>query len=170
MKTKINRSLAMAVVALMVLSQACVYAGEEGNTAQGANNKEAHFKKMSEELKLTPQQSEQLTKQREEFASKSKDLRDKMQAARTGLKAELDKPAPDKAAVDGLVAEMKNMTGQQIQNRVDKVMAMKQILTPEQFSKMGESMKDRKHEKGEKGDKRGKDGKKYDKDDVACTM
>jgi len=170
MKTNIGRSMAMAVAFVMVLSQSCVFAGGEGNAAQCANDKEAHFKKMSDELKLTPQQREQLTKQREEFTAKSKDLRDKMQASRAGLKAELDKPAPDKAAVDNLVSEMKNMAGQQIQNKVDKVLAMKQILTPEQFTKMGESMKDRKHGKGEKGDKHGKDCKHCSKGDSVCPM
>jgi len=163
MNTEIGRSLAAAVVAAMVFSQSGVYAGETVNTPQDAAKKEARFNKMSEELQLTPQQKEQLTKEREEFASRSKDLREKIQTARTGLKAELEKPAPDKAKVNSLVTEIKNMVGQQIQNRVDKVMAMKQILTPEQFNKMKAPMKERKQYRRDKHEKHG-----Y-KNDPACA-
>ncbi|MCX5677698.1 MAG: periplasmic heavy metal sensor [Candidatus Omnitrophica bacterium] len=161
MSRKICGSLAVAVIAAVVLLQSGVYAEEAGNAAQNTAKKEAHFNKMSEELQLTPQQKEQLAKEKEEFGSRSKDLREKIQAARTGLKTELEKPAPDKAKVDGLVAEIKNMVGQQIQNRVDKVMAMKQILTPEQFNKMKASMKEHKQNKHEKHG---------DKSDPACTI
>lgn len=163
MNTKIGRSLAAAVVAAMVFSQSGVYAGEALNTPQDAAKKEARFKKMSEELQLTPQQKEQLTKEKEEFASRSKDLREKIKTARTGLKMELEKPAPDKAKVNSLVTEIKDMVGQQIQNRVDKVMAMKQILTPEQFNKMNASMKEHKQHRRDKNEKHG------DKNDPACA-
>lgn len=155
MNKNIGRVLAVLVAGTMVFLQTFGYAGETGNAEQYTAQKEAHFKKMSEELQLTPGQKEQLAKEREEFASKSKDLREKIQTARTGLKAELEKPVPDKAKVNSLVAEIKGMVGQQIQNRVDKVMAMKQILTPEQFSKMSASMKEHKQHKDKKSRKHG---------------
>lgn len=148
MKTMIKVSLMTAVVGAILFSVSGLYAGQDWNTPQGEAKREAHFKKMTEEIELTPQQKEALDKDRKEFTAKSKDLKDKMQAARASLKEELNKPTLDKGRVDNLIAELKNLAGQQIQYRVDKVMAMKQILTPEQFSKMKESMGKRKHDKG----------------------
>lgn len=152
MNRGIDRTLALAVViTVMIFSQSGVYAGETADTEQYAAKREARFKKMSEELQLTPQQKEQLAKEREEFVSRSKDLREKIRSARAGLKAELEKSAPDKAKVNSLTAEIKDLVGRQIQNRVDKVMSMKQVLTPEQFNKMKASMKERKEDKRRKG-------------------
>lgn len=164
MKTKMGRGLAAAVVAAMLFSQTGVYAYESGDPAQCEAKREAHFKKMTEELKLTLKQQEQFTRERKEFASKSKDLKAKMQSLRSSLKAELEKPALDKGQVDNLTAELKNLAGQQIQNRVDKIIAMKQILTPEQFSKMKCSME---KDHGKRG-KRGK-GDKYGHKDKGAS-
>lgn len=165
MNKEICRSLALAaVIAVTVFSQSGVYAGEIADAEQYAAKREARFKKMSEELRLTPQQKEQLTKEREEFISRSKDLREKVRSARAGLKAELERPAPDKAKVNSLTAEIKDLVGRQIQNRVDKVMSMKEILTPEQFNKMKATMKRYKQ------NKRGKHEKYGDKNDPACAI
>lgn len=167
MKTNISRYLAAVVVAAMVFSQAGAYAGDTENTGKDAGDKETYIKRMSEDLQLTPQQEEALTRDREEFTSRSKGLKESIRSARTGLKEELEKPAPDKVKVDSLVAEIKDMIGRQLQNRVDKVMAMKKVLTPEQLNKMKESMKAHKDKKRGKHNKPDKCG---DKDDHACMM
>ena len=170
MKTMIRVGLMAAVVGAILLSASGLYAGQDWNTPEGEAKKEAHFKKMTEELGLNPEQKTALDKDREEFAAKSKDLKNKMHAAKSNLKEELDKPTPDKGRVDSLIAELKNLAGQQIQYRVDKVMATKQILTPEQFSKMKSSMDKGKHDKrphhGNKGDDGHGDKGDHDSHDV----
>lgn len=154
MKTKTGQWLAAIVIAAMVCSTAVSYAG-------GAK-REAHFTKMAEELALTPEQKATLEKDRNEFMAKAKDLREKIRAARTSLKSELNKAVTDMAKVNSLVVDLKNLIGQQIQYRIDKVMGMKKILTPEQFSKMKDKME--KHKK-ESGGKHGNSGRHGDKDD-----
>jgi Spy/CpxP family protein refolding chaperone len=121
---------------------------------------EAHFKKMAEELKLTPEQKSQLDKQRDEFMAKTQVLREKIKTMRTALRQELDKPTSDKAHIDRLVTELKDAVGEQIRIKVDSVIALKQVLTPEQFAKMNElrSKHMRKGEFGPKHDKRGGPG------------
>ena len=168
MKIRIGRVLAMSLVAAMLCSLPGAYAYEGGDTPKDEAKSKQHFKKMTEELKLTPQQQAELTKNREEFVAKSKGAREKMSTARADLKAELDKAAPDTARVKSLIAEMKDLVGQQIQSKVDKIMAMKKVLTPEQFKKMEESKKDWKHDKHGKGDKPGKHGDKGD--DSGCVI
>jgi len=138
---KMTKASFMAVVIMaMVFSATCLYAGGAWNATQGEGGKEAHFKKMVEELQLTPQQKEALDKDRAEFDAKSKDLRDKAHQARMDLKQELDKPTSDKSRIGALASELKALAGQQIDNRIDQVMALKKILTPEQFDKMKSSM------------------------------
>jgi len=156
MKTNMKGVLAVAVVATMVFAAAGAYA--EGWGGQGGKGgKEGHFKKITEQLQLTPQQKAELDKQREAFMAKTKDLREKMRAVRTALKTELDKATPDKAQITGLIDQFKDLVGQQIQTRVDKVMAMKQVLTPEQYTKMTALREEHKAEwqkkKGEHGDR-----------------
>ena len=158
MKTKIGKVLAAAVVAAMVLTTSAAYAGEGWKGPEGKGDKEAHFKKMTEQLQLTPQQKTELDKQREEFAAKTKGLMEQIKSTRTALREELDKATPDKAQVNSLVAQLKDLIGQQIQSKVDKVMAMKTVLTAEQYGKMKGFREGRKHEKdGKRGDKGGKD-------------
>jgi Spy/CpxP family protein refolding chaperone len=154
MKTKVGIGLAVVVVAAMVLSTTGAYAmGGWG----GKKDMEAHFKKMAEELKLTPEQKAQLDKQRGEFMAKTQALREKIKAMRTSLRQELDKPASDKTRIDSLVAELKDVVGEQIRIKVDSIIALKQVLTPEQFARMNE-LRSEHMRKGKFGQKHGKHG------------
>jgi Spy/CpxP family protein refolding chaperone len=154
MKTKMMKVMAVAVAAAMVFSAASAYAGEGWKGRKNGDGQEKRFDKMAEELKLTPEQKAALEKQREETGPKMKALREKQSAAREQLKAELDKAAPDTATLAAIVENLKNLTGEQLQMRIDKVLAMKKVLTPEQSAKMKGIMEEKKKEFK---DKRGKD-------------
>lgn len=125
---------------------------DETKMAEHKKRMEEHFNKMASEIGLTAEQKAALDKDRAEFMANSKDLKAKMRAAKKSLKEELDKAATDQAKVAALVKELTDLSAQQIQYRVDKVMAMKRVLTPEQFAKMQDAME--KH-KGEMKGKRG---------------
>jgi Spy/CpxP family protein refolding chaperone len=157
MKTVATRALAVVLTVGMMLAAGNSYAqeGQRGSeTNSTAEAREGRFKKMPEELQLTPQQKAELEKQREAFAAKIRDLKEKIQTARSGLKEELNKASPDKARLDDLVTQIKNLVGEHIQGKVDRVMAMKQVLTPEQYSKMKALKADRATEKsGHRGDR-----------------
>lgn len=163
MKTKRGMWLVVIVIAAMVCSTAVSYAGGAKPDAQDETKHAARFEKMTKDLGLAPDQKAALEKDRNEFMAKAKDLREKIREVRTSLKSELDKAATDMAKVNGLVADLKNLIGQQIQYRIDKVMAMKKILTPEQFTKMKSTMESRKKEfKGKHGNSGRYDGKDDD--------
>jgi len=81
---------------------------------------------------LSAEQNEKLMKQREEFKAKVKDLRSSGIQKRSELKKELEKEKADKAKVDSLVEEIKNIMGEQLRRRVDSIFAIEQVLTPEQ--------------------------------------
>ena len=117
----------------------------------------------AKELGLTPEQQELLKKHREETKEAKKQLYQEMKANKTALHDELKKPAPDKAAIQSVVAGMKELEGKQIDSRVESFLKMKEILTPEQFAKMMEMGEKRHHEKGfgrkgwKKGTEKGKE-------------
>jgi Spy/CpxP family protein refolding chaperone len=158
MKTKMSKVLAVTIVAAMVLTISSAYAGEGWKGAEGKGDREAYFKKMTAELQLTPQQKTELDKQREEFGAKTKDVRERINSARKALREELDKPTPDMAQINSLVGQIKDLTGQQLQAKVDKVLAMKKVLTAEQINKMKTLREERGGRKGPgRGDKGGKD-------------
>lgn len=61
-----------------------------------------------------------------------------MRAQRIELKKELEKPDTDMNKINAVINEIKNLTGQQLELRVNSILATKQILTPEQFKKLQE--------------------------------
>ena len=156
MKMHMRKGLTVAVAVLMVVAATNAWAGEGWKGEKSEEERAAHFEKMTKELGLTADQKAALTKQRESYGASTKALREKMKATRTQLKEELDKPTPDKAKINAIIAQKKELVGQQMQLKVDKVLAMKQILTPEQYAKMKTKMKEKmgKKMKG-RGDKGG---------------
>ena len=153
MKTKMMKVMATVIAAAMVFSVSFAYAGEGWGSQKSEADMKKHFNKMAEDLKLTAEQKAALEKQREETGPKMKALKEKQRASREQLRAELDKATPDKAALAAIVEDLKNLTGEQMQMKIDKVLAMKKVLTPEQSAKMKGIMEEKKEFKGKQGDK-----------------
>lgn len=151
MKTKM---MVVVMAAAMVFSAGFAYAGEGWDGQKSEADMKKHFDKMAEDLKLTAEQKAALEKQRGETGPKMRAIREKQQASREQLRAELAKTTPDKAALAAIVEDLKNLTGEQMQMKIDKVLAMKKVLTPEQSAKMKSIMEEKKKElKGKHGDK-----------------
>lgn len=158
MKVKMMRMMAVAVAAAMIFSAASAYAGEGWSHQKSEADMKKHLDKMAEELNLTVEQKAALEKQREENAPKMKALWDKRRASREQLRAELDRQSPDREKLAAIVEDLKNLTGEQMQMKIDKVLAMKKVLTPEQSAKMKSIMDAKKKEFEDKHTKRpGKD-------------
>ncbi|MBN1526583.1 MAG: periplasmic heavy metal sensor [Candidatus Omnitrophica bacterium] len=159
MRTIMNKAVAIAVVMALILSAGpvCAYEGR-GPEGMGKEryDRGGKFEKISENLGLSAEQKEQLKKDREATLAKTKELKEKIQAARKDLKAELEKPAPDMARVNGTVTQLKDLMGQQIQARVDKVISLRKILTPEQFKKMQDLIEEKKDQYKEKAGRMGR--------------
>jgi len=139
MKMKSAKKLTMTTVIaacflLMSFTQAYAYRGEKKMEAL----RQYWFEELTKDLGLSETQKQDLEKQRSEFAAKRKDIVEKLEAKTAKLKDELEKADINKAAVDRLIEEIKDLSGQQLHSRVDSVIATKKILTPEQFKKLQE--------------------------------
>jgi len=134
----------------MFLSSSTLYAGwgSKGKCAEKCD-KRSGYGKLTKDLGLTKEQEGTLESQRKEFRDKNKELRERMMEKSKELKEELDKPAVDNAKVNRITEDIKNITGEKITNRVNKITAMKKVLTPEQYQKLQQKM-ERKHKRWNK--------------------
>lgn len=151
MRTNTLRVLSVIVAAVMVLAGPCAWANESWGGHEKGAGKDKHFEEMSKELGLSAEQKEALAKQRESSRPKLDELRQKSRAAREALRAELDKAKPDEARISELVSDLKSYAGDKVQIMVDRMLAMKKVLTPEQSARMREIMEKKKAEFKEKG-------------------
>jgi Spy/CpxP family protein refolding chaperone len=123
----------------------------EGGPQGRSPNKEKFFEKIVEELDLTAQQQEALRQQRAEHRDKIKALMENLGSKKMALCTELEKEQIDKEKIDGIVNEIKPLLGQQIELRVEDTLAMKEILTAEQYQKFHKFVKKKKGGHGKRG-------------------
>ncbi len=141
MKSNIKKAILLMVAATFLLSST-LYAEHGYSDKKGieCNSEGDKFESLREELGITPEQKARLSEQRKEFKAKNKKLVKELRSKRKELKAELEKQHMNRARVNRIVKDIKNLTGEKLQNRVDKIVSMKNIFTPEQFEKLKNKM------------------------------
>jgi len=98
----------------------------------------ARFAKISAELGLSAEQRQAMASQHSQERKLAQELRQKTKAVRLQITEELNKEKTDTAKVNALVAELKALTGQRIDQQIQGIMELKKILTPEQFNALNE--------------------------------
>jgi Spy/CpxP family protein refolding chaperone len=88
----------------------------------------AVFDNTIQELNLSPKQKQHIAEQRNKEKEEALELK------------ELEKESIDRAKIYALISEMKELIGKRIEIKIEEVLSLKEILTPEQFRTL--------HEKG----------------------
>lgn len=142
MGKRLGGRIVIWLVCGLIASASAVYAQpqvQEKGTKKAAGywherqgGKEGPFK----ELNLTAEQKEKLKGHKEAQKESSRALREQIKAKMQALHAEIGKPTVDRAQINALVAEINNLKGQLFAQHTEGILAMKEILTPEQFAKM----------------------------------
>lgn len=127
--------------------------GFEGGKRHGKG-----FKRMAEELNLTPEQREKFKALRKDQGAAMKKLRESIRAKREELRVEMDNEKTDKAKIDGITADLKKLEGERVDQEVKGILQMKETLTPEQFKKLGAMHEEMRERRPGKGHKRGHGG------------
>jgi Spy/CpxP family protein refolding chaperone len=122
--------LAVGVVAGGVSAVAALPRGD-GWGGRGSG-RSAHLK---EQLGLSEQQEARLTEIREARQRDAIKHRADMQLARLDLRRLLESPTLDRKAVDAKVKEISDLHAVGFRARVDAMLAMREVLTPEQMKK-----------------------------------
>jgi len=105
---------------------------------------------MTKDLNLTPQQQQKLRDNRKAQRERMLQLVNQMKEKQQILRQELKKPSVTKASLTPILAEIKSLQAQLIDSRVEGILAVKEILTPEQFAKFQEATTHRQKGMGER--------------------
>ncbi len=111
------------------------FAGERGD-GPGKPPSDKDWKQEQESLGLSPQERVQMKALREEYRGKQGALREQIQAKHEAIRKELDGVNPDRAKAEAIIKEMSVLEEQMAMNRVDEILKIRAILTPEQFQKL----------------------------------
>jgi Spy/CpxP family protein refolding chaperone len=119
------------IIALLYASAA---AGQD-ELAQKESGAAKTAAKIVSELNLTPEQGEEIKNQRSEHRRIKKQLSHSLREKQKELKAELEKEVSDRGKVDRISKDIKQLQGERVDHRIEGVLQMKEILTPEQYRK-----------------------------------
>jgi Spy/CpxP family protein refolding chaperone len=156
MKNKLTKIMAVLTVAGLMVAGPVAYAEHEGNNSEGGKGyKHGEGKEFFKELNLTPEQKEKLKAQREAKKESNKAAREQLKAKMQALHEAISKPGTTRADVEGLVNEVNGIKGQMFSQKIDGLFAMREILTPEQFSKMQAKHQENMNKRHEKQEKKG---------------
>jgi Spy/CpxP family protein refolding chaperone len=121
--------------------------------------KAAKMKKMFSELGLSEEQLQKIEANREAKMTAKKGQREQMKAKREALREALDATETDRAQVDQLVNEISAFEAQRTRNHVDHILALKEILTPEQYAALKAKKAEKREKMKEKWAEKGKEMK-----------
>ena len=154
MKTKIKRSIVYLSAALMLLAASTSYAVPDfkGPRREGKEEKvhEKIYQDMTEKLDLSEEQKEQLNTHRGRQKARMKELKKELKTTHEALRKELKNCDSDESAIKSTVTRLKKVQAQLLDQKVDNFLAMREILTPEQFRKMNELREERRKQRLEK--------------------
>ena len=119
--------------------------------AEEHQDRDHHFKgkgraKIFDQLNLTEDQKKQLEANKKAQREGMKSSFEQMKALRQELKQELMKPELDMNKINSINTQLKGIQSQMADNRINSILEVRKILTPEQFSQFLSKMEER-HEK-----------------------
>lgn len=145
MKRMIGGGVFLILVFLTTAHAQSSNEGERMRHGDWEKERERRFQQMAVELNLTPEQKQQIEAQRQAHRQQLQKLREELRQKKDDLKAELQKPELDMARVQQIHAQIKALLAQKEDQRLQGILQMRNILTPEQFAqfhlKMEESRK-----------------------------
>ncbi len=116
-------------------------------------------RKMVEKLGLTTQQQTQMKDLKFQHQTRMIDIRHDMQLKMLDLKRELSKDNPSQAALDSLVDQITAIRAKMMKERFAHMLAVKKILTPEQWNMVKDHFMERRGMRGDRMHRRMRDGK-----------
>ncbi len=111
--------------------------------------------KMKEALGLTDEQVQQLDAQRNQQRGEIREHREAMQKLREEFKLETEKTEIDQEKIQSVHQQMKAIDNKMADYRVEGILQLRKILTPEQFKKFHELGREKNGKRGERREKRG---------------
>jgi Spy/CpxP family protein refolding chaperone len=127
---------------IMVFVMVCLMAGVVGVMYVRADIDTSHaqgkamWQKIAKNLELTPDQQAKLKDLRADMGKQNKISRDKIKTLREKEKEELLIPNPSQQALYGYAKEINDLQGTMAEKRLEHLLKVKEVLTPDQFKKL----------------------------------
>jgi len=135
-------ALAVAAVCAQTAFAQPVEEGEANEQAMEARGR-AHFQEMAKKLKLSAQQQAQLDAGREKHRQVFAGTRKNLAAKREALRVELEKTELDMNKIKQIHNDLKTMMAAAEDERLNAILEVRAILTPEQFKQFFAERPDR---------------------------
>jgi len=134
---------------LLFLPVLNIYAYGPGGAEKGKDHPrgEKYREEMKEKLGLSPEQEKQLQEHREKHRAQMETLREQIKGKREQIRSELQKESFDENAVKQIHGELKSLKTQSEDYRLDGILEVRKILTPDQFHKFSDMKDDWKERK-----------------------
>jgi len=116
----------------------------------GGEMRGGHFGKFKKELGLSEEQAKKLKEHRQQHQEQGKVLRENARTAKEALRAELEKPNFSESTAKSPQARMKDAHDKLADHRLQGILDVRKILTPEQFAKFQELTKERRGDRKER--------------------
>ena len=130
----------LTVLGLFLFSQAA-YAGwgqEQGGREGRGNRRGENF---IQSLNLTPEQQQKLQEHRQQTRQKREEIRDAVNQKKKEVHGILQDPNFNEAQARQISGEINELTGQLSDLRIDGVLYMRSVLTPEQYFQFSQKMR-----------------------------
>jgi protein CpxP len=105
--------------------------------------REQKIEEMHKKLGLSAEQAAQLREHRKAHKEESRALFDQIKTKKHAVKEELGKADFDEAKVRALSGEIKQIQNQLADNKLESILQVRRILTPEQFRQFSDLMRER---------------------------
>jgi Spy/CpxP family protein refolding chaperone len=138
---KNRRRFVLALVALFAAAGLRAEAPAGGEDWE--QKKEEKIKEMHAKLGLDADQQAKLEAHRKDHREEGRALRESLREKRAALRAELEKTSLDEPRVRALHEELKALDARAADHRLNGVLEVRKILTPEQFKKFQEMFHER---------------------------
>ena len=153
MKSLKTVMLALVLICGFGLSAAHAENADEGSSKMPGAQKRHEgvgkkFQEVYSQLNLSDDQKKQLQNNRQQNKDKRKAMFEKMRATKEAFDQELMKPDLDMNKINEIQLQFKASQSQMIDDRLNSILEVRKIMTPEQFSKFISLMKKHKHEEG----------------------
>ena len=140
-RRKPNRT-GLWVLCGLLLAASAAYAAPPAGAALGAGDKdgkmEARMKRVEEQLGVTRKQEKRLKKHRKAHREEAGKLFEEMRQKKEALRNEMEKPDFNMDQVKALHEDLKRIQNKLADHRLQGILEVRQILTPEQFKKFHE--------------------------------
>jgi len=122
--------------------------GSRGKGTMDGERRHGFVEKMLEDLGLTPEQKTALFENKKQHREEMKAVQEQIRIEREAIRAEFAKADTDRESVNSHAAKLKELQSRKVDLHIEGMIAAKEILTPEQFTKFMGKMKEKRGERG----------------------